>query len=355
MIQIPTNLSGFVSGAIAPPRVLLIDPCVQDAQEIKRTITRMDEDPDAVTHMTTLSAALASDMDRYDLAISTMHTGDATGLEVLEELLLLRPDLPIIMLAADHSNVDAAQLMREGAYDYVVKAEGYLRSLPVIIEKNLALHQVKQENARLQIQLTATLGQLRTRNEQLQGVVKELEQIAATDSLTGIANRRAVTAALDQRHAHAVRQGSDLTLLAIDLDGFKHLNDTAGHPAGDRVLMLVARVLTANARASDVPGRIGGDEFVVILPETNTDEAVMVAKRIQADFDSGFADMAARIGYPGKVTISVGVSSQQAAGRNTSSSSDLLATADRALYRAKDAGRACIMIDGVTTPSDHNK
>lgn len=343
MTQIPTNLSGFVNDGLQPPQVLVIDPNTDDAAQIRQVITD-HFDRDVVTHVHSLREALDCDeMDNFQLAISAMKTGDSIGLKVIEELLLLRPDLPIIMLATDHVHIDAAQAMREGAYDYVVKADGYLQAIPAIIEKNLALHQVKQENARLQIQLTATLGQLRTRNEQLQSLVKELKAIAATDALTGIANRRAVTQSLDQRFAHAVRHDSDLAIIAIDLDGFKKLNDTAGHPAGDRVLMQVARVLSANARASDVPGRIGGDEFIAVLPDTDADEAMQAARRIQADFDLGFADLAGRLGYPDKVTISVGVATRIQAGISTAT--DLLAAADRALYRAKDAGRSCIMID----------
>lgn len=344
MAHTPTNPSGFVGQSLGPPRILVIEPEPADASAIELAISE-HYGRSTTTHVQSLEQALSMDLDQIDLTISVMQTPDASGLEVLEELLLLRPDMPIIMLASDHAYIDAAKVMREGAYDYAVKSAGYLHAIPAIIEKNLALHQVKQENARLQIQLTATLGQLRTRNDQLQGLVKELKQIAATDSLTGIANRRAITQTLDQRFAHALRHNSDIALLAIDLDGFKQLNDAVGHPAGDRVLMQVARVLTANARASDVPGRVGGDEFIIVLPETDTDKAVQVAKRIQKDFALAFRDLAKRVGYPEQITMSVGIATHKHA--QTANASDLLAAADRALYSAKDAGRSCIIADHV--------
>ena len=342
MTQIPTNLSSFIKNGLKPPRVLLIDPSEHDAAQITQAIAA-HYNQNTVTVVSTLRDALAEDMDQFDLAISAMDAGDSSGSQVIEELLLLRPDMPIIMLAVDHVHVDAAQVMREGAYDYVIKSDGYLHSLPAIIEKNLAIYQIKQENARLQVQLTATLGQLRHKNEQLQHLVKDLKAIAATDSLTGIANRRSITQTLDQYFAHALRQQADLAIIAIDLDGFKKLNDTVGHAAGDRVLIQVAKVLAASARASDVPGRIGGDEFIAVLPETDSQDAIMVAERIQADFAVTFAALAKQLGYPDKITISVGVATRTQT--KTATATDLLAAADRALYRAKDAGRSCIMVE----------
>lgn len=340
MIQVPTNLSGFVQREPGPPRLLLIEPEAAAAD-----ICQVVEDHYAqgcITRFDSLQAALTDDLDRYDIALCSTDLGDAVMAESLEELLLIRPDMPVIMLADAYDQAEAAEAMREGAYDYVVKSPGYLRALAVVIEKNLALHQVKQENARLQVQLTATLGHLRTRNDQLHSLVHELKAIAATDALTGIANRRAVTQRLDQSFAHAVRHDSDLAVIAIDLDGFKHLNDTSGHPAGDRVLMLVARVLKANARTSDTAGRIGGDEFIVLLPDTDAGEAGQVAERIRMDFDSAFADLGVRLGYPGRVTLSAGIATRTQA--RSATAGDLLAAADRALYRAKDGGGARVVL-----------
>jgi len=343
MIQVPKNLSGFVPNDPGAPRILLIEPEADDALQIQQTIERYYELP-CVTRFETLGEALGADLDRHDLTLSATRTADGDSSEVLEELLLIRPDMPIIILADQHGQSEAAQAMHRGAYDYIVKADGYLHALSVVIEKNLALHQVKQENARLQVQLTATLGQLRSRNDQLQGLVQELKTIAATDALTGIANRRAITQRMEQQFAHAIRHDGELALIAIDLDAFKQLNDTAGHPAGDRVLMLLARVLSANARASDVPGRLGGDEFVVLLADTNMDEARRVANRIQVDFHTGFADLAQRLGYAGTVTLSLGIATRQKTGVDTAN--ELLAAADRALYRAKQAGRSRVCMHG---------
>ena len=342
MDEIPPNLSALIKSNAGPPNVLLIEPAHDQALPIQEAVADHYSE-DRVTRYLSLGEALAENLDPFNIAVCAMDVGDASGLKVVEELLLLRPDLPIIIITDQHDHEEAAKAMREGAYDYIVRNPGYVSTIPAIIEKNLALYEVKQENARLQIQLTATLGQLRTKNEQLQGLVKDLRAIAATDGLTGIAKRRSVTQTLEQRFAHSLRHNTELAVIAIDLDGFKSLNDSAGHPAGDRVLMQLARVLSANARASDAPGRLGGDEFVVILPESDAKEASKVAKRIQDDFELIFKDLARRIGYEDKVTMSIGIATRIHA--RSATADDLLATADRALYRAKDAGRSCIVIE----------
>lgn len=342
MVQVPYNMSGFVEDNPIAPRFLLIQADAQGADAV-RAMLLQHYGQDCLTHARSLGEALSLNLDEFDLALTATLVSES-GLDVLEELLLIRPDLPIVVLATDYHQPEAARAMREGAYDYVVMAAGYLDALPSVIEKNLALHRVKQENARLQVQLTATLGQLRTRNEQLQGLVKELKAIAATDALTGIPNRRAVTQSLDRHYAEATRQNTDLAVIAIDLDGFKQLNDACGHPAGDRVLMLVARVLTANARASDLAGRIGGDEFIVVLPNTGAEESRRVAKRIHADFALAFADLASQVGYTGAVSLSLGIATRRVC--KSATSDELLVAADRSLYRAKDAGRSCVVMHG---------
>ncbi len=343
MPQIPANLVGIVTQRPRPPVVLLIEPDDAEADRIALTLSRHYEQ-DRLTHVGSIDQALSLDLDAYTLALCAMGSDGAQGMYAIEELLLVRPDLPIIALAGHADQSRAAEAMREGAYDYVVKTAGYLHALPVVIEKNLTLHQFKQENVRLQVQLTATLGQLRSRNHELHRLVNELKTIASTDALTGIANRRALTQTLDQQFAHAQRHNTELALIAIDLDGFKQLNDCCGHPSGDRVLMLVARVLSSNARASDVAGRVGGDEFILVLPDTDPAEAMQVAKRIQSDFCLAFTSLAPRLDYHGQVTLSAGIATRGQV--KSSSATELLASADRALYRAKNAGRSCVVMHG---------
>jgi len=341
MSPLPANLSSFIDPSYAPPRILLIEP---DNDYLSRITDALDGHfgKGLVQSVGTLAQALAIDLDAIDIVIAEMTLSDADGLCVIEEVLLERPDMPMVMLAAMNIAEQAVKAVQEGAYDYVVKSEGFEKMIPVIIEKNLALHRVKQENARLHVQLTSTLAQLKVKNDQLLALVGELETIAATDPLTGIPNRRALSAAFNQRYAHAVRSNTDLSLVMIDMDGFKHLNDTLGHAAGDRVLMLAARVLRANCRASDTPGRIGGDEFVVVLPESDQAEAKSVARRIQRDFATACNELCKREGFDAKVTMSMGIATRMTT--HTSDADQLLGLADKALYAAKAKGKCCMVV-----------
>lgn len=344
MKPLPDNLRRLLHRDESPPRLLLADG---DAAARRRATDELREhfgQGTKVREVFCLDELLREDLDTIDLMVCAMELPDGSAFDAIEEALLLRPDLPIVVLVDEGERDDAELAVHQGAYDFVVRTEGYCRLIPIVIEKNLAVHRVKQENSRLQAQLTSTLAQLKVRNQQLQVLVKELEKIAATDALTEIANRRALTTALERRHAQSLREGRDLAVLVIDMDGFKLLNDTAGHAAGDRFLRLTARVLKANCRASDVPGRIGGDEFVVVLPETGLDTARNVAERIQLDFTAASQELCDQIGYDGQVTMSIGLATRSL--DPDASADSLLALADNALYSAKQLGRHRLVIHG---------
>jgi diguanylate cyclase (GGDEF)-like protein len=151
---------------------------------------------------------------------------------------------------------------------------------------------------------------------------------AATDELTGLYNRRSFERALDREVERARRYGVNVSLLLLDLDGFKALNDVHGHPAGDRVLRYVAAMMCRHLRATDVPCRLGGDEFAVVLCDTPPAEAMAVAERIRADVQEAFARAA--------LTVSAGVAGAPA---HATTADRLLARADSALYAAKRNGR----------------
>ena len=177
---------------------------------------------------------------------------------------------------------------------------------------------------------------------------------ALVDSLTGLANRRAF---LNDAEAIARRRASDaepLSVLLADLDRFKAVNDVFGHAVGDRVLQVFAETLSRTLRASDASGRLGGEEFAILLPKAGAADAALVAERIRLRF----AEAASSVGgHDVASTVSIGVATTSAPGTQVA---DLLAVADRALYQAKAEGRnrvAVIDYDGVpdaaelTTPS----
>jgi diguanylate cyclase (GGDEF)-like protein len=160
-----------------------------------------------------------------------------------------------------------------------------------------------------------------------------LDQRASTDPLTGLANRSTFDARLASLSSYFDRYARPFSVVALDVDFFKKFNDTWGHEAGDRVLQHVAELLRATVRDVDLPARMGGEEFVVLLPETTLRQAMDAAERIRRTLE---AKAVIWNGHPLRVTASLGVS---ACPDCTASPAEVLAQADAALYRAKDAGR----------------
>jgi diguanylate cyclase (GGDEF)-like protein/PAS domain S-box-containing protein len=158
---------------------------------------------------------------------------------------------------------------------------------------------------------------------------RELERLARTDSLTRLANRHVLQEALVREAARRSADGQQLALVLLDLDLFKQVNDAFGHPAGDAVLVEVARRLTHTVRAGEVLARVGGEEFAWLLPACDAEEAVAAADRARAAIASQ------PFGRAGRLTVSAGVGLV-----STPSDSDALyRMADRALYEAKQSGR----------------
>lgn len=170
--------------------------------------------------------------------------------------------------------------------------------------------------------------------EELRKANETLASLASTDALTALPNRRALEDELNRSAARASRDGTWLSLLALDVDYFKSFNDKHGHAAGDAVLATVGRVLLEQCRKGDMPARYGGEEFTVILPNTNPLGANVVAERIRRAFEASETSFEGRTL---KITMSVGVASAQ--GLATNPISVLAARADEALYNAKHAGR----------------
>jgi diguanylate cyclase (GGDEF)-like protein len=180
---------------------------------------------------------------------------------------------------------------------------------------------------------------LRRSFEQLAERVADTWRLATVDPLTGVANRQALLTRADEELARAARYKRPLALVMVDLDHFKRLNDAHGHAAGDVVLRTVAQLLAENVRAVDLIGRFGGEEFVVVLPETDADAAASVAeklRRIVAGTPVRLPD-----GHEVTVTLSAGVAGGpgEILGQDT-----LLRDADAALYSAKALGRDTVYV-----------
>ena len=190
---------------------------------------------------------------------------------------------------------------------------------------------------RAELELAGTLSfaaAIALKNSEL---VEQLHSAATTDELTGLYNRRALEERLAAEISRSLRHQLHTSVLLLDLDRFKVVNDTLGHAAGDRLLINVARVLRQQCRALDVVGRLGGDEFLVILPMTKPAEAQVFVARVQASL----REMEKNNPDFGPCTLSMGIAESPKHGTTVSS---LLAAADTALYKAKRAGRNTVEV-----------
>jgi diguanylate cyclase (GGDEF)-like protein len=180
------------------------------------------------------------------------------------------------------------------------------------------------------------------RTAELQAANQRLEQLSITDGLTGLANRRHFDATFEQEWQRAIRQGSPLAVLMLDVDHFKAYNDHYGHPAGDECLRQLAHILHAQVkRAGELAARYGGEEFVVLLPGVSVDLAGQTAERIRSALELlSMPHQASAVSQV--VTLSVGVAvAQPQRGENPYS---LLKAADEALYQAKAQGRNRVVL-----------
>ncbi len=168
--------------------------------------------------------------------------------------------------------------------------------------------------------------------------MESLLKLATSDQLTGVANRRAFYEAADMELARHTRKPRDITLLLIDIDHFKQVNDSYGHPVGDQVIRNLAEVMLRSVRSIDVVARLGGEEFAVLLPSTDMAMGRQIAERIR----SNVAQQAVRSGtHAISYRVSIGVAS---VGKDISSLHELIAAADHALYDAKHQGRDRVCI-----------
>jgi diguanylate cyclase (GGDEF)-like protein len=234
--------------------------------------------------------------------------------------------IPVILLSASNSVEDKVEAFAAGADDYVVK--------PFAFEEVDARIRAMLRKRDLYRTLESTARELQASNEQLEGLL-------VVDEKTGLSNFRHFQRKLAEEWLRAQRYGMPLSLVMFDLDDFKRLNDTFGHPVGDRALREFAVLVLGGARATDLAARYGGEEFAMILPHTSGSMAARVAERIRAAVheylfvpDDG----------PTRLTVSAGIATYPSH-PNVDSADALVRAADRALYRAKSRGKDRVVVD----------
>ena len=293
----------------------------------------------APTVIGSLQALHNSELSSFDVIICAVNLPDGSGLDALAYIRGMRSDLPVILAGEPGDASLAVEAIRAGAMDFLVNTPNELRMLPLSVEKCLAHQRIKHDNERLQADLSRSLSELALKNQQLQSMIHQLETMARTDDLTGLYNRRWLNLMLERAWAEAIRNGRPVGFMMIDLDGFKSINDSVGHQGGDQLLQLAAKVIEANCRQVDVAARYGGDEFSVLMPNTEAEDALKVADRILQEFD--YAVRHKDFGVS-ELTMSVGVSHVNLS--QPANADRLISHADEALYASKSSGKHRILV-----------
>ncbi|MCX5662259.1 MAG: diguanylate cyclase [Planctomycetota bacterium] len=175
------------------------------------------------------------------------------------------------------------------------------------------------------------------RTTQLRAAAVEMERLAKTDLITGLANRRAFTQGTEQYFERSTRTGKDLVCIAIDLDGFKGVNDTLGHARGDEMLKISGEVIRDCCRSEDLPARLGGDEFIILLHLDEIELARPVAERLQSEFRKRTAAVIDPATIKTMPSMSIGIASRRLSGAATAEA--LIHEADELFYKAKRGGK----------------
>ncbi len=308
----------------SPVRILCVE---DDESHLELFRSYLEKLPFAIELLHAGTSAVARDLlarEPIDAVVVDYHLPDGSGLDLIEHL-AVEGGAPVIAVSGVGSERVAVSAMKRGAADYL-KKDGELRTaLPRALVEAL---------------------ERRSRRIERKRATRELELLAFTDPLTGLRNRRYFEDVFDREFSASLRYGHPLSLLVLDLDHFKLVNDTHGHPFGDRVLVETAQKITEIVRVSDLVARFGGEEIVVLLPCTPLNGADILCRRILRGIASLPLETA---GTPFHITASGGLATLTAGG-TYSTSAKLFAAADKALYRAKAEGRDRLALAPPDTP-----
>lgn len=298
-------------------RLLLVEDRVGTAERLVQALSRhhrVDVEPDPN------EALFRSAAGGYELVVVSLNLQDFDGLRLCSQLRSLERtrSIPILVLADPDDRPRILRALDIGVNDYLIRP---------VARDELA--------ARVVIQLRR-----KRYSDRLQAILQESIQAAVVDSLTGLHNRRYLESHLASLIETAADRSRPLSLMILDLDHFKQVNDTYGHEAGDEVLRAFAGRLRSTVRGADLVCRLGGEEFIIVMPETSLEVAGTVAERVrQAIGGSLFSIEKGARQIP--VTVSIGIAER----RSDKDPERLLRRADRALYRSKADGRNRVCVD----------
>jgi two-component system cell cycle response regulator len=299
-------------------RVLLVDDRKSSYERLAAMLAdeqKIDVEPEPS------EALFRAAESNYDVLIVSLGLENFDGLRLCSQVRSLERtrNLPLLAIAEPEDNSRLVRGLEIGVNDYLIRP----------IDKNEMLARVRTQVRR------------RRYTERLRDNVQMSIEMAITDALTGLHNRRYMESHLSTLVEQAASRGKPLTVLVLDIDYFKSVNDTHGHDAGDEVLREFSQRLKKSIRGIDLACRYGGEEFVVVMPETDMAVATMVAERLRRRIASEPFPISQGANAV-EVTISIGLAARHSASDNAA---NILKRADQALYRAKRDGRNRVVAD----------
>jgi diguanylate cyclase (GGDEF)-like protein len=286
-------------------KILLVEDDADDADFLRVALSQRDLSVSVTRAGLIKDAVAALDTDQFDVVLLDLNLPDGRGAECVEKIQQADAIVPIVVLSGHGDEDYAVEILNRGVQDYLIKWEGDGRTILRAIR-----YAIERKRAELR-----------------------LNYLARYDSLTRIPNRQYLCDQLGQATTRALRRGTTMALLSLDLDRFKMVNETLGHEAGDVLLREVVQRLTGNVREGDVLARLGGDEFAVLLEDVEGPLQVeTVARNIGRSFQEPFEVAGRQV----SVTASVGITVCPADGTDPVA---LLNNAGIAMYRAKEQGR----------------
>ena len=317
--------------------VLIVEDDAGDAASAGKILASCKERPAfSSTHAASLAEArLHLGQGHTDLILLDLTLPDGSGIDALESLQALAPDAPIVLFTNLDDEPTAVKALQKGAQDYLIKAPedraAFTRTLRHAVERH-----------RYRRMLEHVTGELREANTML-------ERLALLDPLTGLLNRRGLQQVLS-REVHQIRRdGAELLVLLVDIDDFKRINDALGYAVGDVVLKEIARKLQVSLRATDEVARIGGDEFMILLPQTRRAEGMRVAEKVRLALSGSPLSLPSG---PLRVTASLGL---LAVSNATPSIDELLSQAHVILTRSKRSGKNRVSYGWSATPHGEDR